>query len=138
MLNCLDIPRKESTVIMNNTISQDMNREDNGNFAIRYDEPKTLRSMRLTDYAWNTLKELGDKNTISRSDVIERLTRDGKSHQKVFLDALNTFIEDEKEGYRNSDNPMQKGEFKFSRSWDKLLKFKDLIENAPWEVLGEE
>lgn len=123
---------------MNNTISQDMNREDNGNFAIRYEEPKILRSMRLTDHAWDTLKELGDKDTISRSDVIERLTRNGKSHQKVMLEALNTFIEDEQSDWGTTNNPMQKGEFKFSRTWDKFLKFKNLIENAPWEVLGEE
>lgn len=115
-----------------------MDREDNGNFSIRYDEPKTLRSMRLTDHAWDTLKKIGDKDTISRSDVIERLTRNGKSHQKVILEALNTFIEDEQKDWQESNNPMQKGEFKFSRSWDKLLKFKDLIEKAPWEVLGEE
>lgn len=123
---------------MNNNISQDMNREDNGNFAIRYDEPKTLRSIRLTDHAWDTLKELGDKDTISRTDVIERFTRNGKSEQKLILKALTTFIEDERSYWDASNNPMQKGEFKFSRSWDKLLKFKDLIENAPWELLEED
>lgn len=123
---------------MNSTISQDMNREDNGNFAIRYDEPKTLRSIRLTDHAWDTLKKLGDKDVISRTDVIERFTRNGKSHQKLILEALNKFVEDERLDWDASNNPMQKGEFKFSRSWDKLLKFKELIEQAPWEVLGED
>lgn len=122
---------------MNNTISQDMNREDNGNFAIRYNEPKTLRSIRLTDHAWDALKELGDKDTISRTDVIERFTRNGKSHQKLILEALNTFIEDERLDWGKTNNPMQKSEFKFSRSWDKLLKFKELIESAPWELLEE-
>lgn len=122
---------------MNNTIYQDMNREDNGNFAIRYDEPKTLRSIRLTDHAWDTLKELGDKDAISRTDVIERFTRNGKSDQKLILKALNTFIEDERSEWGTTNNPMQKGKFKFSRSWDKLLKFKELIESAPWELLEE-
>lgn len=123
---------------MNNTIFQDMNREDNGNFAIRYDEPKTLRSIRLTDHAWDTLKELGDKDTISRTDVIERFTRNGKAPQKLILEALNTFIEDERSDWGKTNNPMQKGEFKFSRSWDKLLKFKELIESAPWELLEKD
>ena len=122
---------------MNNTISQDMNREDNGNFAIRYDEPKELRSMRLTNHAWNTLKKLGDEDTISRSDVIERFTRNGKSKQQIILEALNSFIEYKREDWGN--NPMQKGDFSTdSRAWDKLTELKDLLKNAPWELLGED
>ena len=122
----------------NNTIPQDMNRDDDGKFLTRYDEPKVPRSMKLTETAWQALKELGDENCISRTDVIERFVRANNSHQKAILKALNTFIEDEKEDWEESNNPMQKGEFKFSRSWDKFLKFKDLVQNAPWEVLGEE
>ena len=122
----------------NNTIPQDMNRDDDGKFLTRYDEPKVLRSMKLTDTAWQALKEIGDENCISRTDVIERFVRANNSHQKVILKALDTFIEDAKIDYKSSNNPMQKGEFKFSRDWTKLLKFRDIIENAPWEVLGEE
>lgn len=122
----------------NNTTPQDMNRDDNGKFLTRYDEPKVIRSMKLTDTAWEALKDLGDEDCISRTDVIERLVRAKDSPQKAILKALNTFIEDEQKDWQESKNPMQKGEFKFSRTWDKLLKFKDLIQNAPWELLGEE
>lgn len=122
----------------NNTIPQNMNRDDDGKFLTRYDEPKLLRSMKLTDTAWQVLKELGDEDCISRTDVIERFVRANNSSQKAILKALNTFIEDEQKDWQESNNPMQKGDFKFSRTWDKLLKFQELIKHAPWELLGED
>lgn len=119
-----------------NTISQDVNRDDNGKFLTRYDQRKTLRSIKLTDYAWQRLKELGDRDVISRTDVIERFTRNNKSSESVILEALDKFIEYKRLDWGN--NPMQRGEFSTqSRTWDKLKEFKELIKDAPWEVLEE-
>ncbi|WP_041918580.1 hypothetical protein [Gloeocapsa sp. PCC 7428] len=59
-----------------------------------------------------------------------------KTPQEIILKAINQFIEDKQQGY--GSHPAQKGKFKYSRSWDYLLQFKSLIENAVWELLGEE
>ncbi len=120
---------------MNNNIFRDAVRDDNGKFSVAYDAPKTLRSIRLTDTAWQSLGELADTLNTSRTDIIEQWARDKETPQEIILKAINQFIEDKRQEY--GSNPAQKGEFKYSRSWDYLLQFKSLIENAPWELLGE-
>lgn len=120
----------------NSNLLRTMDRDENGKFSLRYSEAKNIRSMKLTDSAWQKLKEIGDSKNISRTDVIERFCREGENKQEIVLKAINQFIQDKKDSY--GENPAQKGEFKFSRAWDCLIEFQDLIQNAPWELLGEQ
>lgn len=101
-------------------------RDDSGKFSTAYDEPKSLRSIRLTDTAWEILKAIADEQNSSRTDVIEKWARNAESKQEIILRAINEFIEDKRQNY--GSNNAQKGEFKYSRSWDYLLQFKALIE----------
>ncbi|WP_013325578.1 hypothetical protein [Gloeothece verrucosa] len=49
-----------------------------GKFTPDYaEETKRLRSMRLTDTAWNLLAEIASKNQITRTEVIEIFARGG-------------------------------------------------------------
>ncbi|MCF4969558.1 TetR/AcrR family transcriptional regulator [Nostoc sp. CMAA1605] len=53
-------------------------RHATGKFQMQYaNEPKQLRSIRLTDTAWEKLAELADKHNISRSEAIEIFARQG-------------------------------------------------------------
>lgn len=113
--------------------------DSEGKFLIKYkNEPKKLRSIRLTQFAINRLDEIASQKKISRTEVIEQLTRNHQTKQEILLNALNKFIEIEKGKY--GSNPTQKGkEFSIDTPrWGKFKEFKDLIQNVPWEVLGEE
>lgn len=58
--------------------SQRRLRTKNGKFQTDYsDSPKRLRSIRLTDEAWEKLFEIGTQNQITRSEVIEIFARGG-------------------------------------------------------------
>ncbi len=47
-----------------------------GSFAQDYpSEPKRLRSLRLTDTAWEKLAEIAEKNHITRTEVVEIFAR---------------------------------------------------------------
>lgn len=49
---------------------------EDGKFTTDYAlETKRLRSMRLTDTAWELLAEIADKNHITRTEVIELFAR---------------------------------------------------------------
>ncbi len=56
--------------------SQRRLRTSYGKFETDYgDSPKRLRSIRLTDEAWEKLLEIGEKNQVTRSEVIEIFAR---------------------------------------------------------------
>ncbi len=58
--------------------SQRRPRTSDGKFETDYgDSPKRLRSIRLTDEAWEKLLEIGEKNQVTRSEVIEIFAREG-------------------------------------------------------------
>lgn len=58
--------------------SQRRPRTPDGKFQTDYgDSPKRLRSIRLTDEAWEKLLEIGTQNQITRSEVIEIFARGG-------------------------------------------------------------
>ncbi len=59
--------------------SQRRPRTLDGKFETDYgDSPKRLRSIRLTDAAWDKLLEIADKNQVTRSEVIEIFARGGE------------------------------------------------------------
>ncbi|KYC35062.1 TetR family transcriptional regulator [Scytonema hofmannii PCC 7110] len=55
--------------------SQRRNRQDSGKFERDYSEPKRLRSIRLTDTAWENLAAIAAKDRLTRSEVIEIIAR---------------------------------------------------------------
>jgi AcrR family transcriptional regulator len=50
-------------------------RSTNGTFEQEYDEPKHLRSIRVTDTAWENLDAMAQKNNLTRTELIEQLAR---------------------------------------------------------------
>ncbi|MBW4611497.1 MAG: transcriptional regulator [Hassallia sp. WJT32-NPBG1] len=59
--------------------SQRRPRTPDGKFETDYgDSSKRLRSIRLTDEAWEKLLEIADKNQVTRSEVIEIFARGGE------------------------------------------------------------
>ncbi len=59
--------------------SQRRPRTPDGKFETDYgDSPKRLRSIRLTDEAWEKLLEIAEKNQVTRSEVIEIFARGGE------------------------------------------------------------
>ncbi|MUG96325.1 TetR family transcriptional regulator [Scytonema sp. UIC 10036] len=55
--------------------AQRRNRKDSGKFERDYSEPKRLRSIRLTDTAWENLAAIAAKNQLTRSEIIEIIAR---------------------------------------------------------------
>jgi len=54
-------------------------RTQSGKFEPAYgEEPKRLRSIRLTDTAWEKLAQIAVKNQLTRSEVIEIFARNGE------------------------------------------------------------
>lgn len=111
-----------------------MNRDESGQFAPKEYGEKKLRSMALSDHAWDTLKKLADDRGVSRTDIIEEFTRQQKSEQQIVVRALNNFIEAERESY--GKNAAQKGkDFSLNaRTWDAFRRFLKLVDISPWEV----
>jgi AcrR family transcriptional regulator len=50
-------------------------RSSSGTFEQEYDEPKHLRSIRVTDTAWENLAAMAQKNNLTRTELIEQLAR---------------------------------------------------------------
>jgi predicted DNA-binding ribbon-helix-helix protein len=99
-------------------------------------ENKKLRSVRLTDTAWDVLENIANQNGISRTDVIELWAREKENQQKILLRAIEQFISDKQEEY--GLNNRQKGEFNTNtRDWTRFKEFAELARNAPWELLEE-
>jgi hypothetical protein len=50
-------------------------RSSSGTFEQEYDEPKHLRSIRVTDTAWENLEAMAQRNNLTRTELIEKLAR---------------------------------------------------------------
>lgn len=46
-------------------------RNDSGQFEAKSDEPRRVRSIRLTDSTWDNLGKLADERSITRADLVE-------------------------------------------------------------------
>jgi hypothetical protein len=115
-----------------------MNRDENGQFAPKEYGQKKIRSMMLSDHAWDTLKKLADSKGVSRTDIIEEYTRLTNSEQQTVLKALNNFIEMERQSY--GSNAAQRGkEFSLNaRTWDAFRKFLKLADTSPCSLRLDE
>ncbi len=111
-----------------------IHRDENGQFAPKEYGQKKIRSMMLSDHAWDTLKKLADSKGVSRTDIIEEFTRQHNSEQQTVLKALNNFIEMELKSY--GSNAAQRGkDFSLNaRTWDAFRKFLKLADTSPWEL----
>lgn len=99
-------------------------RDEKGQFAPKLGEEKKLRSIRLTDTAWNKLQEKADRLTTTKTDVIEQLAR-----QETQQQAIDKFIEHQRSKY--GKNNAQKGQFSTDGSrWYYLNEFRRWIENG--------
>ncbi len=46
---------------------------DNGKFAVKGSEPRTVRSIRLTDSTWNALEDKASEQDMTKADYLEAL-----------------------------------------------------------------
>jgi uncharacterized protein (DUF1778 family) len=126
---------------MNNNIKlakTSQSRADNGKFQASDYGAKSMRSMRLSDEAWQLLEDRAKATGKTRTDIIEELAR-SSNEQVIITKALSVFIELQKQEY--GDNPSQKGkEFnRNTRNWAAFNKFMQLAIYEPWELgIGEE
>jgi len=58
-------------------------RSQHGRFASKSDEPREVRSIRLTDSTWQKLGEVADLRRITRADLIEELAHSGALDQQL-------------------------------------------------------
>lgn len=137
-LQCNDVSLlKTIESILIGSIQPRLNHPTDGKFTVKLDQPKKLRTVRLTNTAWNQLQQTATKNEVSRTDVIEAWARHKESEQEIILKAIEAFVEDKKADWGN--NPAQKGEFSTkSRTWDVFNQFRELIKEAPWKLLKED
>lgn len=49
-------------------------------FVQKFDEPKKLRSVRLTDSAWNSLARIASERGMTRTDLLEEWVREKSSY----------------------------------------------------------
>lgn len=115
-----------------------MERSETGEFKQKFSgEAKKLRTLRLTDTAWNYLQQVATDREVTRTDVIEAWAREKQSKQAIVCSALKQYIEDKRTEY--GTNNSQKGSFSTNtRDWSHFNKFLDLAIKAPWEVLEED
>ncbi len=53
-------------------------RDESGKFELKGDEPRVLRSIRLTDTCWDGLLEMSESKGCSRSDLLEDWVESGE------------------------------------------------------------
>ena len=75
------IPKQENEADKYSAIKEKTSRRkrsSSGKFEQDYQEPKNVRSLRLTDTAWENLDNIARENNLTRSELVERLARGEK------------------------------------------------------------
>ncbi|MEM6753681.1 MAG: TetR/AcrR family transcriptional regulator [Cyanobacteria bacterium P01_C01_bin.38] len=75
------IPKQENEADKYSAIKEKTSRRkrsSSGKFEQDYQEPKNVRSLRLTDTAWENLDNIARGNNLTRSELVERLARGEK------------------------------------------------------------
>lgn len=62
-------------------------------FVQKFDEPKKLRSVRLTDTAWDTLEHLATQQGLTRTDLLEAWARQPQSETMTENDGARAVME---------------------------------------------
>lgn len=76
-------------------------RDKYGQFSQKSDEPREVRSLRLTDSTWNKMGEIAEAVKITRADVIEEifernLVEDKKFSKIELLSLVQKILDDQK------------------------------------------
>ncbi len=74
-------------------------RSESGKFTQKSDEPRYIRSIRLTNSTWETLGAIATVRGITRADLLEQLVKEGvisQSQSQEFNDVEKTAAEIEK------------------------------------------
>lgn len=115
-----------------------MQRDEFGKFEPSPLGEKKIRSMKLTDEAWDNLELKAEKLAINRTELIERFARDEQTRQDIIMEALEAFVKRKQEQFGSVGSQKGKEFSDKTRSWDVFNEFKELMANSPWEILGEE
>lgn len=111
-----------------------MDRTEKGTFTEKFiGEPKKLRSIRLTDTAWDKLEEIAENLSITRTDFIELIARQYQSEEKIALTLLDRFIEQESQRDRKGNQYGTDLKPK-ARTWDKFNQFKEWVKNEQTRI----
>lgn len=54
----------------------EMKRDIQGKFALKNDDYRLVRSLRLTDKTWKALGSAAERNDLTRADYLEQIVRD--------------------------------------------------------------
>lgn len=109
-------------------------RDINGQFAPKEYGEKKLRSMKLSDHAWEVLEHKANEQGMSRTDIIEEFVRAEEDKQKIVIEALKAFIE-LKRGSRGQNQHTKNKEFSTeTRDWRLFNECLKLAETAPHEL----
>jgi predicted DNA-binding ribbon-helix-helix protein len=80
-------------------IMTEQGRSESGKFTQKSDEPRYIRSIRLTNSTWETLGAIATVRGITRADLLEQLVKEGvisQSQSQEFNDVEKTAAEIEK------------------------------------------
>lgn len=112
---------------------------DAGKFAVKDYGKKELRSMRLTDEAWELLGLKAAESGTSRTDLVEELARGKADEQAIVLKAIKAFITKQESNYGSNGSQKNKEFSTNARGWDYLNKFAKLVKDEPGELgIGEQ
>jgi len=105
-------------------------RQNNGKFAPKSDTARQVRSIRLTDRAWNRLGELADLRSITRADLIESLVENNILSQDniAFQESSQAYV-DEVEALKNKILELEKQIHTYSDTSNKAIDNYALDEN---------
>jgi macrodomain Ter protein organizer (MatP/YcbG family) len=67
-------------------------RTEEGKFAPKSEEPRHVRSIRLTDITWEKIGFAADKRRITRADLIEQMAEDGVFDDEMQVKPLNAIL----------------------------------------------
>lgn len=109
-------------------------RDSDGQFSQKEYGEKKLRSMKLSDHAWDTLEAIARERNISRTDVIEELTRQRLNtidKQAIVAEALQEFIQYKQDAYGKNAMQRHKQFTMDARTWDVFREFLKLVNTLP-------
>ena len=112
-------------------------RDSDGQFTHKEYGEKKLRSMKLSDHAWDTLEAMARERNISRTDVIEELTRERLNtvdKQAIVAEALQEFIQYKQNAYGKHNMQRDKQFTMDARTWDIFREFLKLVNTLPGKL----
>ncbi len=94
-------------------------RDKLGQFVLKSDKPRKVRSIRLTDDTWDYLGELANQRGITRADLLEEYVENGFFNVKQISESL---PEEKMEGSENQDLDKRPTKQELERLMEAVLK----------------